>query len=563
MNILGISCYYHDSAAVLVQDGRITAAVQEERFTREKNTPAFPVNAINYCVQAGGITFDDVDYVVIHEKPFLKFARVILSHLRAYPFSISNFLSTVPNWLKERMSLPLLIEEELGYKGKVLFVKHHLSHEAAAFLASSFESAAIFTADAVGEQATTTIGHGRANKIKVFNEMIYPDSLGLLYTAFTTYLGFSAHRGEGKVMGLAAYGEPKYIDEFRDLYDIAPDGSFRVKESFFGFNKGRRMFSRKLIKKFGSPRKRDDEITQRHKDIAASLQFFLEEILIKIANDLYDKTKEEALCLSGGIFLNCVANAKILKHTPFKKIFIQPAAGDSGGALGAALYVHNTLLDNPRREVMEHAYLGPDFPERKIKIILSNTDLVVEELDEDLIIERAANSISQGKIIGWFQGRSEFGPRALGNRSILANPCIPDIKDTLNNKVKHREEFRPFAPSVLEEASGEYFDLNVTSPFMLLAPDVKESEKDKIPGIVHADGTARVQTVSKKTNPIYWALIEKLGRLTGVPMVLNTSFNLRGEPIVNSPEDAIDCFQRSNLDHLVIERFFVSKKEMR
>ena len=562
MNILGISCYYHDSAAALVQDGKITAAVQEERFTREKNTPVFPINAINYCVQSAGITFDDLDYVVIHEKPYLKFARVILSHLRSYPFSISNFLETVPSWLKERLSLPLIIEQETGYKGKVLFVKHHLSHEAAAFLASPFNEAAIFTADAVGEWTTTTIGQGIGNKIKVMNELIYPDSLGLLYTAFTTYLGFAAHRGEGKVMGLAAYGKPVYLGKFRSLYDIKNDGSFRIKESFFGFNKGKRMFSRKLIKMFGPPRKREAKIEQRHSDIAASLQAFIEEILIRIANDLYSRTQKENLCLSGGIFLNCVANARILKESPFKNIFIQPAAGDSGGALGAALYVYHSLLDNPRIEAMEHAYLGPDFPNRKIYNLLANKDLLIEELEEDLLLEKTARAISDGRIIGWFQGRSEFGPRALGNRSILANPCIPDIKDTLNKKVKHRESFRPFAPSVIDERAGDYFDLEIPSPFMLLAPKVKKDVADRIPGVVHADGTARVQTVSGKTNPLYRKLIDKVGAFTGEPMVVNTSFNLKGEPIVNSPEDAINCFVRSSLDYLVIGKFFVSKKKM-
>ncbi len=559
MNILGISCFYHDSAACLVQNGKVVAAAQEERFNREKYSSVFPINAINFCLQAKDLTSYDIDYIGFYEKPYLKFARVILSHLRAYPFSLKNFLDTVPSWLEDRLIMPLVLKRELGFEGKVLFIKHHLSHAASAFLVSSFDQAAILTADGVGEWATMSLGIGKGSEIKVLKELHYPDSLGLLYTAITTHLGFRALSGEGKVIGLASYGKPRYINSFRNIVAVKPDGSFWLDTKFFGFNQGFRMYSQKFIKTFGRERKPGDKIQERHCDIAASLQKFLEETLITIARNLYNQTRMDKLCLAGGVFLNCVANNLILAETPFKEIFIQPAAGDSGGALGAACYINCSILKEPRSYVMTDAYLGPYFTEGQMKRVLVNHHLDFKELNDSDLTKFVAKELSEDKIVGWFQGRTEFGPRALGNRSILANSCNPGIKEILNSKVKKREAFRPYAPAVLEEKAGEFFEIKGQSPFMLFAPLVKDKKKRLIPGVTHVDGTARVQTVNKKTNPKLWSLIREFENITGIPAVVNTSFNLRGEPIVCSPADAISCFQRSQMDYLVLGNYLVKR----
>lgn len=559
MNILGVSCHYHDSAASLIKDGEVIVAVQEERFNRIKNSSDFPISAINYCIQESGITFDDVDYVGFYEKPYLKFSRVILNHLQAWPFSLKNFLATMPNWLQDRLIIPITLNKEAGFKGKVFFIKHHLSHAASAFFVSPFEESAILTADAVGEWATMTYGVGQGNKIKILKEMQYPNSLGLLYTAITTYLGFAAHEGEGTVMALASCGEPRYLDKLKEIVTVKSDGSYMMDENFFGFNKGSRMYSNRFIKAFGPDRKPGARLEDRHRDIASSLQKFTEETLITIARHIYDKTSLDKLCLAGGLFLNCVANSKILEQTKFKEIFIQPAAGDSGGALGAALYIQHSILNNPRRYVMEHAYLGTEYPQSRIKRILLSKNIAFTEFSDEEMVKFIAGEISQNKIVGWFQGKMEFGPRALGNRSILADPRNPNIKEMLNSKVKHREPFRPYAPVVLEERAEEFFDLKCKSPFMLLAPMVKTEKKELIPGIVHVDGTARVQTVSKNTNRKLWQLISAFENITGIPVIINTSFNLRGEPIVCTPEDAIDCFQRSKMDYLVLDNFVIDR----
>lgn len=560
MNILGISCYYHDAAACLIQDEKVVAAVQEERFNRRKNSPDFPINAINFCLQAGNITVYDIDYIGFYEKPFLKFSRVILNHLRSYPFSLKNFLDTMPSWLQDRLIMPLVFKKELGFEGKVLFIKHHLSHAASTFLVSPFEEAAILTADAIGEWATTTFGVGKGNEIKIFKEIHFPDSLGLLYTAVTTYLGFEALEGEGKVMGLAAYGKPNYIERFREIVKVNLDGSYRIDSRFFGFNTGYRMYSNKFVKAFGKDRKPEDKIEQRHCDIAASLQKFIEEVVILIARNLYSQTGIEKLCLAGGLFLNCVLNHKILEETPFKKVFVQPAAGDSGGALGVAVYIYNNLLKNQRDYVMDNAYLGPEFSSDNIKRTLINQGLKFKEMGDAELVKYIAKKIAEDRIVGWFQGRMEFGPRALGNRSILANPCNPNVKEALNSKVKKREPFRPYAPAVLEEKAEEFFKLKDTSPFMLLAPLVRDEKKELIPGVTHMDGTARVQTVSKKTNPKFWDLIHEFENITGIPMLVNTSFNLRGEPIICSPYDAIASFQKSQMDCLVLGNYIVERR---
>jgi carbamoyltransferase len=561
MNILGISCFYHDSAACLIKDGRVVAAASEERFNRKKNSPDLPVNAVNFCIQAGDLSIYDIDYLGFYEKPFLKFSRVILSHLRAYPFSLKNFLDTMPSWLQDRLIMPLVFKKELGFNGKVLFIKHHLSHAASTFLVSGFPEAAILTADGVGEWATMSYGLGRENNIKIIKEMHFPHSLGLLYTAVTTYLGFEALEGEGKVMGLAGYGKPSYIDKFKEMVAVKKDGSFRIDPRLFGFNKGCRMYSGRFIKMFGKDRKEAGEIDQRHCDIAASLQKFIEDALIVIARNLYNETKMEKLCLAGGLFLNCVANAKIIEETDFKEVFIQPAAGDSGGALGVASYIYHVLLNNPRNYVMNDAYLGPAFPANQIKRAILNNRLDFKEMADSELNKYVAKKLSEDKIVGWFQGGMEFGPRALGNRSILANPCNPHMKDMLNSRVKNRESFRPYAPAILEERVTDYFQAKQFSPFMLLSARVREDKKSVIPAITHIDGSARVQIVSKKTNPKFWQLIKEFENITGVPLIINTSFNLRGEPIVCAPEDAISSFKRSQLDCLGLENFIIERSQ--
>ncbi len=561
MNILGISCHYHDAAACLYKDGVPVVAVQEERCTRRKNTSAFPIQAINDCVQYGGITFADIDRVSFYEKPFLKFSRVILDHVKAWPLSLPGFLTTMPHWLEDRLILPLTLEKEIGFKGDVSFVKHHLSHAASSFLVSPFDEAAILTGDAVGEYATMTYGCGQGSDIKILREIQYPHSLGLVYTAVTTYLGFAAHEGEGTTMALASCGKPRYLDKFREMIKVKSDGSYVIDQRFFGFNKGDRMYTPRFLKAFGRARKPGTTIEERHCDIAASLQKVTEETLLTVVRHVHAETGLDRLCLGGGLFLNCVANSKILEQGPFKEIFIQPAAGDSGGALGAAAYVHHCVLKNPRTYVMRDAYLGTSYPDARIRNILLNHNMVFKEYDAEALSKFVAQKISESKIIGWFQGRMEFGPRALGNRSILGNPCNPHMKELLNDKVKHREPFRPYAPVVLEERAGEFFELSGTSPFMLLAPKVRKDKKAVIPGVVHVDGTARVQTVSRETNQKLWQLIKDFEGITGVPVIINTSFNLRGEPVVCTPEDAIACFKKSGMDYLVLGNFILNKVE--
>lgn len=560
MNILGISCYYHDSAACLVRDGVPVVAVQEERFNREKNSSAFPIQSINHCVQESGLSFQDIDGIAFFEKPHLKFSRVILDHLRSFPFSYGNFLTSMPYWLQDRLILPLVLKRELSYEGDVYFLDHHMSHAASSFLVSPFEEAAFLTADGVGEWATMTWGHGKDRDLNVMREIRYPDSLGLLYTALTVFLGFRANSGEGKTMGLASYGEPIYIDRFREMVEVKEDGSIRVDRRYFPFNKGRRMYSKRFLKVFGAERKPESELKQRHYDIAASLQLFTEETLILIAKHVHQEVGSDNLCLSGGLFLNCVANQRIIEETPFKNIFIQPASGDSGGALGAACYASNVLLDQPRVYTMKNAYLGPVYNDKEIQWAVGQHLLPSRLVEDDtLLCKEIAKALFEGKIVGWFQGKMEFGPRSLGCRSILGNPCLPETKDILNARVKHRESFRPFAPIILKEKVGEYFENVQESPFMLLAPKVKEDKVDVIPSVTHVDGTARVQTLEQEQNPILYELIEEFEKLSGVPVVVNTSLNLRGEPVACAPEDAIACFKRSDMDLLVLGNRIVSK----
>ncbi|MBD3264379.1 MAG: hypothetical protein GF375_04670 [Candidatus Omnitrophica bacterium] len=559
-NILGLSCYYHDSAACIITNNTVTAAAEEERFNRIKKYPGFPLQAVNYCIRESGISFDDIDFVGFYEKPYLKFYRVILSHLRSYPFSLPNFLATIPEWLKERLDLPLTLESKINYRDKVFFIKHHLSHAASSFFPSGFEEATILTADAIGEWSSLTCGFGKDKNIEIEKEITWPDSLGLVYTAITTYLGFMAHTGEAKVMGLAGYGKPVYLDKLKKIIKINPDTSFKVDESYFGFNKGRRMFSGKFVKTFGKPRKKGDELKQKDFDMAASLQKLTEDIIINIASGLHEKRKDRNLCLGGGLFLNCVMNHRLLRETPFENIFIQPASGDSGGALGVASYINHSVLGNTRTYIMDNAFLGPQFSKKEIKLALKINNLNFKELDWEYLYELSAKKIAEGKIVGWFQERMEYGPRALGNRSIIANPCLKNIKEILN-RTKKREQFRPFAPSVLEEKAKDYFIMDCSSPFMLLAPYVRAEKREVVPGITHVDGTSRVQTVNKAVSPKFWNLIRSFEKMTGVPLVLNTSFNLRGEPIACTPQDAIDCFKRSSMDILVMDKFMAVKED--
>ncbi|HNW44495.1 MAG TPA: carbamoyltransferase N-terminal domain-containing protein [Elusimicrobiales bacterium] len=560
MNILGISAYYHDSSACLTRDGEIAAAAQEERFSRRKNTPDFPRAAINYCLQSGGITVSDLDCVAFYEKPFLKFARVLTGHIGAWPRSLDSFMTAMPLWLKDRLSLPLTLKDDTGYDGKVFYIRHHLSHAASAFLPSPFENAAIITADAVGEWATTSCGTGRGSEITLDREIKFPDSLGLLYTAVTTYLGFEAHEGEGKVMGLAGCGRPVYLEKFRRLAQVAEDGSYRLNQDYFSFYGGSRMYSPRLEELLGPARAPEGPLDERHADIAASLQKFTEDLLVRMARDLRARTGLEDLCLAGGVFLNCVANQKILENSGFRNLFIQPAAGDCGGALGAALYAANCLSNKPRAAAMTHACLGPEFSQREIERALNSAGLPAPRLSDGELFERTAGLLAAGRVTGWFQGRMEFGPRALGNRSILGDPRNPEMPRLLNDRVKHREPFRPYAPAVLEEKAGDYFELRAPSPFMLLAPPVRKERAGLIPAACHADGTARVQTVGKPVNPRFYALIEAFERKTGVPIVLNTSFNRRGEPVVCEPAQAIKLYLETEMDALALGNFLLEKK---
>lgn len=562
MNILGLSCYYHDSAACLVQDGRVVAAAQEERFNRQKHSPDFPIEALNYCLQQADITINDVDRIAFYEKPFLKFERVLLSHLRSYPRSFRVFLQTLPPWLNDRLVLPFTIRKKLGYEGKVHFLSHHLSHAASCFLPSPFEKAAILTADGVGEWATTTLGRGEGTGIEILNEIRYPDSLGLVYSAVTTYLGFRAMGGEGKVMALADYGQPTYLDALRRIVILRQDGSFHVDPRYFAFHEGSRMYNRRFVEAFGKPRAQGEKMTQRHRDMAASLQHLLEDALIRICRNLHEKTGLTDLCLAGGVALNVSATSRILDQTPFERLFIQPAAGDSGGALGAALFVYHALFGKERSAPMQHAYLGPGFTKEHVHRFLLGKSVPFTRYEPQALLERVADMIADGLVVGWFQGRMEFGPRALGSRSILADPGRADMQDLLNLQVKHREPFRPYGVSLPLEQVGDYFEIDRPSPFMLQVAGTKPSQRSRISSAVHVNGTSRIQTLTAEQNGLFYDLVKQVGRRTGVPMVINTSFNDRGEPIVCTPQDAYRCFLGTRIDVLVMENCVVVKSEV-
>ncbi|HEX8966296.1 MAG TPA: carbamoyltransferase, partial [Chloroflexota bacterium] len=557
MNILGLSCFYHDAGACLLRDGELIAAAEEERFSRHKHDARLPVGAADYCLQAGGLEPDDLDYVIFYEKPLLKFERIVAGYAATYPRSNGAFVKAMQTWLGQKLWVRGQIGDALGYSGEILFGEHHVSHAASAFFPSPFDEAAVLTADGVGEWASTTLGIGHDIDLEVTHEIRYPHSLGLLYSAFTAYLGFEVNEGEYKVMGMAAYGKPTRVDQVRKLVHLAQDGSFRLDMRYFGYQHGLRSIDRAFIDLFGPARQPGAELEQSYADIAASIQLVTEEAMLGLARRARELSGSDNLCLAGGVALNVLANARILRDSGFRRVWVQPAAGDAGGCLGAATYLHHAVLRNPRRFRMEHAYLGPAYSNEAIRAFLEREGIAFSRLDEGAIAPTVARLLADDDVVGWFQGRMEFGPRALGARSILANPTNPTTKDTLNLKIKHREAFRPFAPSTLVEAAPTYFDFGgpvpePDSPYMLLTARVRSEKQHLLPAITHVDGTARVQTVSRAQNPLYYALIEEFGKLTGVPVLVNTSFNVQGEPIVCTPQEAFNSFAHTDMDYLVM-----------
>ena len=587
MDILGLSCFYHDSAACILRDGHIVAAAQEERFTRKKHDPRFPKNAIKYCLEEAGITVQDLDCVVFYDKPFLTFERLLMSYLTVAPKGLRSWLEAMPLWLGQKLYIPKVIQRETGYEGDVLYTEHHEAHAASAFYPSPFNEAAILTMDGVGEWATASYGFGKGKDITLLKELHFPDSLGLLYSAFTYFTGFKVNSGEYKLMGLAPYGAPRYKDVIlSELVDLKEDGSIRLNLSYFDFLGGLRMTNSRFSKLFGGPpRKPETQITQREMDIAASIQAVAEEIVLRMANHVHKETSHDNLCLAGGVALNCVANGRILREGPFENIWIQPAAGDAGGALGAALSVWYRYLGNERPnpngyDSQQGSYLGPSFSNEAVKTFLKSKGYPYHGLDGDKRASVIAELIAEGKIVGYMAGRMEFGPRALGARSILGDPRRKDTQTVMNLKIKYRESFRPFAPSVLEEKASEYFDADRPSPYMLLVANVRKErrlpqpsregmsmlerlkvKRSDIPAITHLDYSARLQTVNQRDKPDYHEVISEFEKLTGCAIVVNTSFNVRGEPIICTPEDAYRCFMRTEMDVLVIEDSILFKKE--
>jgi carbamoyltransferase len=586
MYILGISAFYHDSAACLLQDGRIVAAAQEERFTRRKGDAAFPARAVEYCLREAGISASQLDHVGFYDKPLLKFERILETYLGIAPSGFRSFLLAGPLWIKEKLYMEREIREQLGVGGRILFAEHHESHAASAFFPSPFQEAAIVTMDGVGEWATASIGVGRGNDIEILRELQFPDSLGLLYSAFTYYLGFKVNSGEYKVMGLAPYGEPRYVDTiYRYLVSLREDGSFTLDQTYFDYLGGLAMTSPAFHELFGGPpRVPESRLTQREMDIARSIQAVCEEIMLRVARTAHAETGMDDLCLAGGVALNCVANGRILREGPFRRLWIQPAAGDAGGALGVAQLIWHRHCGQPRTvslpDGMQGAYLGPAYLPDEIEAFLRDADAVYEPLERSALNARVAALLAEDQVVGWFDGRMEFGPRALGARSILGNPRSPGMQAQMNLKIKFREGFRPFAPSVLRERVGDWFQLDCDSPYMLLVAPVSSGRlrapadderglwgisqlnvvRSDIPAVTHVDYSARIQTVTRDTNPNYYDLLTAFYELTGCPVLVNTSFNVRGEPIVCTPADAYRCFMRTHIDWLVLGPYLLDKK---
>ena len=594
MYILGISAYYHDSAAALLRDGEIVAAAQEERFTRKKHDASFPKNAVEYCLHEANILLADVDYVAFYDKPFLKFERLLETYVAFAPRGFQSFRMAIPVWLREKLFLKDLLIKELkdfapnyDWDARLRFSEHHLSHAASAFFPSPFEEAAVLTMDGVGEWATTSLAIGRGNKLEVVKEIHFPHSLGLLYSAMTYYIGFKVNSGEYKVMGLAPYGEPRYVQRILDnLIDLKEDGSFRLDQSYFNYCTGLTMTSKKFHNLFGSsPRKVDEPLTQHHMDLAASVQAVTEEIVLRLSRAIRNETGITNLCLAGGVALNCVANGKVLRDGKFDSVWIQPAAGDAGGALGAALAIHHIHLNQPRvangQDKMRGSYLGPSFEQAEIERRLTQVGAKFSILTDKELFETGAIALTEGKALGWFQGRMEFGPRALGARSVLGDARSPTMQSVLNLKVKYRESFRPFAPSVLRDYVADWFELDSDSPYMLLVANVVKKHRramteaeqmlfgieklnvprSDIPAATHVDYSARIQTVHEETNPRYYGLISAFKKKTGCPVIVNTSFNVRGEPIVCSPEDAFRCFMGTEIEVLAVGNCYLKKED--
>jgi carbamoyltransferase len=590
MRILGISAFYHDSAACLVEDGKIVSAAQEERFTRKKHDFSFPKNAIRSCLASRGLTGDDLDFVAFYDKPFLKFERILETYLAYAPVGIGSFIKAIPLWVKQKLWMKDLIRSELGYEGKIVFPEHHESHAASAFFPSPFQEAAFLTMDGVGEWATASFGVGKDNKIRIMADIRFPHSLGLLYSAFTYYTGFKVNSGEYKVMGLAPYGQPKYKDLIlTELMDLKEDGSFKLNMDYFNYCAGLTMTNRRFDELFGGPpRERESRLTQRDMDLARSVQEVTEEVMMRMVRHVHRQTGQRFLCLAGGVALNCVGNGLILREGPFEDIWIQPAAGDAGGALGAALLTWYQYMDSSRVADGEHDFqqgscLGPEFDSGDILSYLKQNDIPYVELQDHEIPEKVADLIAEQKVVGWFQGRMEFGPRALGNRSILGDARSPRMQETINLKIKFRESFRPFAPTVLAEAVSDYFEIDRESPYMLLVAPVKEEIRERmtdeqenlfglsklhivrssIPAVTHVDYSARLQTVNKRDNPLYHGMIDRFREKYGCPVIINTSFNVRGEPIVCSPGDAYKCFMRTNMDYLIMGNYLLEKRDQK
>ncbi len=596
IKILGISAYYHDSAAALVTDGKIIAAAQEERFSRKKHDARFPGNAVAYCLQEADVTLGQIDYVVFYDKPLVKFERLLETYLAYVPKGFQSFVAAMPIWLKDKLFLKSTLKKELIKLSQLketklpplLFTEHHESHAASAFYPSPFQTAAVLCLDGVGEWATSSVWLGKDNHLKPLWEIDFPHSLGLMYSAFTYYTGFKVNSGEYKLMGLAPYGEAKYVDViFNNLLDLKEDGTFRLDMRYFNYATGLTMTNKKFHQLFGGPpRQPESEITQKEMDIAASIQKVTEEIILRLANTVHKELNTDYLCLAGGVALNCVANGRLLREGPFKDIWIQPAAGDAGGALGAALSIWHSYLEQPRKingtnDSMQGAYLGGSFSNEAIKHHLDNAGVKYAQLDDDELMPKLARQLADGKVIGWFSGRMEFGPRALGGRSIIGDPRSSKMQSLMNLKIKYRESFRPFAPAIKAESVSEWFDIDRESPYMLLVAPVKENkrcgmteeqkqlfgidklniQRSEIPAVTHVDYSARIQTIHKETNPRFYNLINQFEAITGCPILINTSFNVRGEPIVYSPEDAYRCFMRTEMDYLVMQNILLDKAE--
>lgn len=593
--ILGISAYYHDAAAALLSDGEILAAAQEERFTRKKHDAGFPTHAVRYCLKEANLTLSDVDYLVFYDKPFVKFERILETYLNYAPSGLRSFVSAMPVWLKEKLYLKWTLRQELAEIGgsearksiSLLFAEHHQSHAASAFFLSPFENAAVLCLDGVGEWATTSAWHGRGNQLQALWEIDFPHSLGLLYSSFTYFTGFRVNSGEYKLMGLAPYGEPRYVELIRDqLIDIKADGTFRLNMEYFDYCTGLTMTNRKFESLFGRPRRMPEaDLTQDDMDIAASIQAVTEQIILRLASTLHRETGEKYLCLAGGVALNCVANGKLVRDSAFDDIWIQPAAGDAGGSIGSAAVVWHEYLGHPRvidgSDRMQGSFLGPEFGIDETVATLERFGARYRRLEEETLLDRLAEILESGAIVGWFQGRMEFGPRALGARSIVGDPRKADMQSIMNSRIKFRESFRPFAPSVLEERATDYFEIDRPSPYMLLVAPVRDDlrvpmtrhdreltgierlnvPRSTIPAVTHVDYSSRVQTVSSKTNPRYHRLLKMFEARTDCGVLVNTSFNVRGEPIVCTPEDAYRCFMRTEMDFLVIDDILLSKPQ--